>query len=809
MSFLIFYYMPSVKLLLFFSVYFVSIFLSQSDLLAQDTIPAAGLEKDVEIVIDRWGVSHIYADTERDLFFAQGFNVARDRLFQLEIWRRQATGTVAEWLGPSEIDRDIGARLFKFRGDMEKEVQHYHPRGAQIIESFVRGINAYIDWVKDNPEHLPPEFAELGLEVKHWTNEVVISRHQGLLGNITSELNIGRTVAELGEERVKELYWFHPYEPLLELHPPVDGEALSEDILHLYNAFRQTLRFNPDRHPIVRPELSTTPENENNSRDALEDSEGSNNWVIAGERTQSGYPMLANDPHRALATPSLRYMTHLIGPGWNVAGAGEPAIPGLSIGHNENGGWGLTVYRTDAEDLYVYQTHPDDSKKYRYKGAWETMESIQEMIPVNGQEPIEAELWYTRHGPVVFHDEVRNLAYAVRCGWLEIGGAPYLASLRMDQATTFEEFRKACNYSHIPGENMIWADKEGNIGWQAVGIAPKRPNWSGLVPVPGDGRFEWNGYLEILKLPHSSNPESGLIITANENVTPRNYPHLDALGFVWTDPFRGDRIAELLGGSRRISLPDMMAAQTDYLSLPARTLVPLLNGLSVENYMAENARRLLLNWDYRLRKESVAAAIYVTWENQLKQRLLEMEQIPVGNFNLGVQLKTVIDWILAPDGRFGDQPLRGRDTLLIEALSDAVNQLEARLGSDMEKWQFGQESYKHVIIRHAFEKGLSTELANTLRVGPLPRGGNGYTVNNTRADKDENQVGGATFRILMDLENWDLTLATNAPGQSGDPRDRHYNDLFPLWASDQYFPLFYSRAKINSVAERTIHLQAD
>ncbi|MCZ6673427.1 MAG: penicillin acylase family protein, partial [Verrucomicrobia bacterium] len=593
---------------------------------------------------------------------------------------------------------------------------------------------------------------------------------------------------------------------------------LSEDILHLYNAFREPLRFDQDRHPIVRHNLSTPGDNENVPLDSqgnlpgrkeLDESEGSNNWVIAGERTRSGYPMLANDPHRTLATPSLRYLAHLIGPGWNVAGAGEPAIPGISIGHNENGGWSLTVYRTDAEDLYVYETHPEDSKLYRYKGAWEAMESIQETIPVRGQEPVEAELWYTRHGPVVFRDEGRNLAYAVRCGWLEIGGAPYLASLRMDQATTFDEFRRACNYSHIPGENMVWADREGNIGWQAVGIAPRRPNWSGLVPVPGDGTFEWNGYLEILQLPHSSNPKSGLIITANEHVTPRDYPHLDALGYSWTDPFRGDRIAEMLGGARRITLPDMMAAQTDYLSLPARTLVPLLSDLSAEDYLAENARRLLLNWDYGIGKESVPAAIYVAWESQLKQRLLEMLRIPEGNFNVSVQLKTVIDWILVPDGRFGDQPLMGRDALLIHALSAAVDELVAKLGSDMEKWQFGQESYKHVIFRHAFENGLSSSLADTLRVGPLPRGGYAYTVNNTGADQEDNQRSGATFRILMDLENWDLTQAINAPGQSGDPRDRHYNDLFPLWANDRYFPLFYSRAKINSVAERTIVLQAD
>jgi penicillin amidase len=179
---------------------------------------------------------------------------------------------------------------------------------------------------------------------------------------------------------------------------------------------------------------------------------------------------MANDPHRAQAVPSLRYMAHLVAPGWNVIGGGEPEIPGISIGHNEYGAWGLTVYRTDAEDLYVYQTNPKNPNEYLYQGKWEKMEVINEKIPVKGRRDEKVVLKYTRHGPVVFENQSENVAYAVRCGWLEIGGSPYLASLRMNQARNFKEFREACNYSHIPGENMVWADKDGNIGWQSVGI---------------------------------------------------------------------------------------------------------------------------------------------------------------------------------------------------------------------------------------------------------------------------------------------------------------------------------------------------
>ncbi len=309
---------------------------------------------------------------------------------------------------------------------------------------------------------------------------------------------------------------------------------------------------------------------------------GSNNWVVSGALTKDGHTLMANDPHRTIAVPSLRYMTHLVAPGWNVIGGGEPEIPGISIGHNEYGAWGLTVFRTDGEDMYVYDLNPENLNEYRYQGNWETMEVITESIPVKDQQPKEVSLKYTRHGPVTFIDSVHHKAYAVRCAWLEPGGSPYLASLRMDQAKTWEEFREACNYSHIPGENMIWADKKGNIGWQAVGIAPIRKNFSGLVPVPGDGRYEWDGYLPIVEKPHDVNPETGFIATANQNVTPETYDRWDAIGYSWSDPYRGQRVEEVLGSGKKFNMEEMMALQVDYVSLPARILVPMLAGLPLQ-----------------------------------------------------------------------------------------------------------------------------------------------------------------------------------------------------------------------------------
>ena len=461
-----------------------------------------------------------------------------------------------------------------------------------------------------------------------------------MLGNIGLELRTGRAVCLLGPDKVKELNYFHPHEPALELDSDIDCDSLLEnDILYLYNAYRGTLRFQPqDVVSAFRSDQASfeqlaavleQEERELNKRSI--DDIGSNNWVVSGDLTQDGWPMMINDPHRAQAVPSLRYWAHLVGPGWNVIGGGEPEIPGISIGHNEHGAWGLTVFNTDGEDLYVYETNPENPDQYRYMDRWENMQIIEEVINVKGGSPVTVELRYTQHGPVTFHDAEKNLAYAVRPAWMEPGGAPYLASLRMNQATNWEEFREASNYSNIPGENMIWADRDGNIGWQAVGIAPIRRNFSGMVPVPGDGRYEWDGYLPIKAKPNEYNPDRGFIETSNSNYTPPDFPYLDAIGFTWTDPYRWARGSEVLASGRKFNMLDMIRLQHDYLSIPARSLVPMLKDLEADNARVERARQRLLNWDFVLDKNSVEAGIYVAFERRLLDNieLLKFRNRPV------------------------------------------------------------------------------------------------------------------------------------------------------------------------------------
>ncbi|MEJ2584742.1 MAG: penicillin acylase family protein [Robiginitalea sp.] len=764
----------------------------------ENRVELAGITKPVEVIRDPYGINHIYAQNERDLFFAQGYLAARDRLFQFEIWRRQATGTVAEILGERELKRDIGTRLFKFRGDLEEEFNYYHEHGAEIIGAFTQGVNAYIMEARQHPEKLPPEFKALGILPEKWTPEVVISRHQGLLGNIGQELSIGRAVASIGEEKVKSLMWFHPREPDLTLADGVDPAALSENILELYNAYRQPVAFQSEDiveafrgSPAETALLEKTPQ----KVDSL--ALGSNNWVVKPGLMANGKALMANDPHRTVAVPSLRYMAHLVAPGWDVIGGGEPEIPGISIGHNPYGAWGLTVFRTDGEDLYVYETNPENPDQYRYGGTWEDMEVIRESIPVKGKPDHAVELKYTRHGPVVFEDQKRHKAYAVRCAWLEPGGAPYLASLRMDQAKTWEEFRAACNYSHIPGENMVWADTEGNIGWQAVGIAPVRKNFSGLVPVPGDGRYEWDGYLPIVEKPHSLNPASGFIQTANQNVTPETYEHWEAIGYSWSDSFRGRRIEEVLEAGGEFDLEKMKALQVDYLSIPARTLVPYLENLELKGPPGE-ALEYFEGWDFVLSPNSIPAALYVAWENEIRKQAA-LRFVPEGaqDYIRSLQLERILQWVEDPVTMFGSTT--SRDAFLEDTFASGVRELTKRLGPEMSQWEYGQKALKHIEISHPLSGLVADSLSRGWDLGPLPRGGNGYTPGST--GNNYNQSSGATFRVIVPAGDWDRALGINSPGQSGDPDSPYYDNLFELWARDGYFPLYYSRDSVVKYAD--------
>ncbi len=773
---------------------------------AANALRVPGLRAPVELIRDSAGIVHIRAQNEHDLFFAQGYSAARDRLFQLELWRRQATGTMAEALGPRWVARDRASRLLKYRGSMRDELAHYHPRGAAIITAFADGVNAWVARVQREPALLPPELKWLGITPGRWTPAVVVSRHNALASNARDELGTARAVRAIGDDAVRRRRRYEPENARLALDSAVVRllDAVTDNTaMAAYDGFKNVPTFRREEvvSAVRRAADSTTSADTAGTNGPAPDRWESNNWVVDGSRTLSGKPIVANDPHRTIATPSLRYMVHLSAPGWDVIGGGEPAIPGVAIGHNRAGAWGLTIFGIDAEDLYVYDTDAADARAYRYGTGSARMREELDTIRVKGAPSQVVRLRFTRHGPVLYEDTLRHVAVALRAAWLEVGGAPYLASLRIDQATNWNQFRQALSYARMPTLNWVWGDTSGAIGWQTAGIAPVRPTWDGLVPVPGDGRFEWSGFLPILELPHMASPPKGAFGTANAFNVPAEYTHFDAVARTWAEPFRLRRLSEVLDTLTRASVQTMARLQHDETSMAARALVPLLRTIDFPNPLAKAARDSLLAWNRVMSGNSLGAAIYALWERRLSSHTADMV-LPVAARPTmrTVPLARTVEWLTTADSILGENPFIARDFILSRALNEAISDLSRRFGREMKDWVYGDPRLHHARIAHPLDRLVTDSIRATLSPGPLARGGYANTLNAT--GNSDNQTAGASFRVVVDLADWDAAIATNTPGQSGDPRSPHYQDLFSKWARGEYVPLPYTRAAVDRRAER-------
>ncbi|GAA3123032.1 penicillin acylase family protein [Streptomyces rectiviolaceus] len=526
-----------------------------------DAFEVPGLQEPVEIRIDQWGVPHLYAASQDDLFLAQGFNAARDRLFQLDLWRRRGLGLLAEVLGERYAEHDRAARLFLYRGDMAEEWRAYGDDTERVTAAFVGGINAYVALCRADASQLPPEFALLKYEPAYWqASDVARIRSHGLQYNLRDEVARALTLREHGPEAEELRRRREPAPHRLRVPEGLDLSVIPDDVLRVY-------------------EMATTPPWAAGAapRQGLD---GSNNWVIAPSRTATGRPLLANDPHRGIALPALRYLAHLSAPGIDAIGAGEPALPGISIGHNGHVAFGLTIFPIDQEDLYVYRTNPANPHEYRYQDRWEPMTCVTEPIPVRGGEPVPADLWFTRHGPVIRELPECNAAFAVRAAWLGPGMAPYLGSMDYMRAASPDAFVTAMRRWGAPGENQVYASPDGTIGWRPAGRVPVRPGWDGTLPVPGDGRYEWDGFLDVEELPSVRDPAQGWFATANQLNLPPTYPNAEkTVTYDWYAPTRHERITEELSAHASWTVEDCVRLQTDYVSLPGRRLQALLAGL--------------------------------------------------------------------------------------------------------------------------------------------------------------------------------------------------------------------------------------
>jgi penicillin amidase len=779
-----------------------------STAVAREEWQVKGLAAPAELIIDHWGIPHIFAASQRDAFFLQGYNAARDRLWQIDLWRKRGLGRLSASLGPAYAEQDRAARLFLYRGDMQAEWNAYAPDARASVEAFTAGINAYVAEVKAGKKALPVEFGLTRSTPETWLPEDVLRiRSHALVSNVTSEVARARVACAAGVDADELRRTLDPVGHKRVVPAGLNPCDIPDDVLGDYVlATRQV-----DFAPLASPQHAGR-DSQQQLADLMDAQlhEGSNNWVVAPSKTETGRPILANDPHRQLGAPSLRYIVGLNAPGLDIIGAGEPALPGVSLGHNADIAFGLTIFAMDQEDLYVYETKPGDPDSYRYKGKWEKTVTERQMIDVKGEAPREVVLKYTRHGPVLKSDPANNRAFAMRSTWFEPGVAGYFGSSRLTHAKTWEDFKAASHAWGAPPLNLIYADTKGNIGWAASGRTPVRRNWDGLMPVPGDGRYEWNGFFAKDMLPSSYNPAEGFFATANEYNLPDGYPAENRkVAFEWTDPSRATRVKEVLAADPKVSLYDSMQLQVDSVSPQARRLVALVKDapggtLSIN---VDHAIKLLSAWDGNLTVDSAPATIYETWANKYLGKALVSRLTPVAARDIvgNGHLEAVVRYLEKPDTRIGPRPIEARNILMLEALQAAVTELEGRLGGDPHSWAWGR---LHVAKwEPAIAVLADPQLRAQMSVGPLQTPGSASTPRaQTWRGSDFEVVAGASVRMVMDVGAWDNSMVMNAPGQSADPYSAHYRDLFPRWAEGSYVPFVFSREAVDRVSERVIRL---
>lgn len=727
------------------------------------TLQVPGLKQPAEVIRDRWGVPHIYAQNVDDLFFAQGYVTAQDRLWQMEMWRRWREGRLSEIFGPAALDYDRRTRLLMYRGPMDSEFTSYHPDARRIFTAFANGVNAYI---ARNAETLPVEFTLTGVAPGRWSAETLVRRWTSLnlpstRAHAMDEIRLALDVARRGAAEANRRRAPDPWAEL-EVPSGLDVKSIPPAIVDAMRAGDND-PFGPGGLP---PLPIVTPYRDMVSRPAtarleLFDNpivEGSNNWVIRSGLSTTGKPILANDPHRRLETPALRYYMHLNAPGWNVIGASEPPFVGIDAGHNERMAWGFTFAGTDVSDVYVEEVHPEDPNRVRWQDGWEPLRIVREEIAVKGEAPRAIELKFSRHGPIFFEDRANRRAYAVRSVVNDPGSAPYRGNLRFAQAESCRDFFDRAMSWKMPSHNLICGDVDDNIAFQLSALTPDRSGWSGRLPVTGTGAYEWKGFRA--DLPREFNPARGFVATANNNTHPPDYKARPVMFHSTTgvEFSRITRIRQLLRPDGRYSVDDFKQMQLDGYSLQAASDIPAFQGWDAQDRDAERARALIASWDAVLTKTSTPAALYVTWA-------------------------AVAD----PAARSRTTPQAQRRAAIETGLQKAVATLAGELGPDWSQWRYGRihrSRFPHALVR-------DFDLPSVERAGGFG------TVAAT----------GVSLRQIFDLSDWDRSVFSIAPGQSGQPESPYYGNLLMPWSNGEYFALAFSRQAVEAIAAHRLTLR--
>jgi len=767
-------------------------------------IQASGLRAEVTVVRDRWGIPHIYAANTHDLFFAQGYVHAQDRFWQMEFWRRIGSGRLAEVLGESALESDRFIRTVGWHRTAAQEVAQLDDDLRLALEAYAAGVNAYIS---THSNRLGLEFTVLGLngvrfEPEPWTPLHTLSWAKvmawDLGGNMSDELLRAHIAARLGTSAVDVLVPPYPTTyPVIVPHPLTEAALLTVPAA----AF--------DTHALgVGKDL------------------GSNSWTVAGSRTETGMPLLANDPHLGIQMPSIWYEIGLhctpVGPDcpYNVVGASFASAPGVIIGHNEHIAWGVTNLGPDVQDLFIERINPDNPNQYEFQGRWLDMEIVREEIAVAGwEEPVVVTARITHHGPLI-NDVAGGTEEAWAFGWQPLAlswtalqpGTLMRSVLLLNQASNWDEFRTALSYWDVPSQNFVYADVEGNIGYQSPGRIPIRAAGDGTMPVPGwTGEYEWVDTIPYDELPRAFNPPQGYIVTANHAVVGPDYPY--HLTMDWDPGYRARRLVALLEAHPSLSIADIQALQGDSSPVWAQDVLPYLLDLSPTDPRLAQALALLADWDGQAVRDSAGAALFeafrvhlidLTFGDELGAQLLRRARS-----TLTVAL---IDLLTDPASPWFDDvttpTVEMRDEVLLAALEAAVEELTTVLGRDMGRWRWGDLHTATFENQSLGQCGIAPIEALFNR-GPFAVDGAIATVNNTGYSLNAPYavVTVPSYRQIVDLGDLTRSLSMHTTGQSGHAFHRHYDDMIDPWRNIEYHPMLWERAGVEADAAGVLVLQ--
>ncbi len=761
------------------------------------TLTVPGLQAEVRVLRDEWGIPHIYAQNNHDLFFAQGYVHAQDRMWQMEFWRRIGMGRLSEILGKSALDSDKFLRTVGFARIAEEELRQMDPLTRDILQAYADGVTAYIQQHKGR---LGIEFTLLGLtgvkfEPEPWspvhslTWAKVMAYDLG--GNMDSEIMRAVLLKKFGADAVQQLLpAYRPDHPVI-VPTGVAWQDVDTSLL------------------AVLDEV-----NEFTGREVL--GTGSNNWVIAGSRTTTGMPLLANDPHLAIQMPSIWYEIGLHGGDFDVVGASFPGAPGVIIGHNRYIAWGVTNLGPDTQDLFVEKINPNNPNQYEFRGEWRDMQVIQEEIRVAGQsEPVKLTVRITHHGPIV-NDVMGPLPTGTALRWTALEpNTLFRAVVKLDLARNWDEFRNALREWDIAAQNFVYADVQGNIGYQSTGKWPIRAHGDGLMPVPGHtGEYEWLGYVPFEEMPYLFNPSQGFVVTANHAVVDDKYPYLVSLE--WSSGYRAARITEMIRAKPKLSAEDIQAIQADTLALGAKEVLPYFLNLKPQAQELRQALEILKGWDYRFDKDSAGAAIFgAAFLHLVRDTYLdEMGASIFKQYFASSSMTTVAmvkgledpNWPWFDDKRTAQ--VETRDDILLRALKDAVDDLTKRLGPDMPRWKWGNV-HTATFRNQSLGKSGIAPIEALLNRGPVPVNGTGEVVNNTPFSimRPYEVTVLPSYRQVIDLADFTKSLSMHTTGQSGHTYHKHYDDMILYWRDVKYHPMLWTPEQVERAAVATLILK--